>query len=189
MYQWFNLFFFCPLFVRVFYLENNIPKYLQIFLHYFGENIIILVNGGVNMAHAGGRKPFWESVNGMQEVIDDYFKRCEGTELLDSNGDVRLNKYDEPIMIGATPPTVTGLALALGFVSRQSLLEYQAEEEFADTITRAKARVEEYAEKRLFDKEGSNGAQFSLKNNFKLWKDKTETELSGGLGFKIVDDI
>lgn len=141
------------------------------------------------MAHAGGRPPIWKSVDGMQELIDKYFEECQGTELLDANGDVRLNKYDEPIYIKSKPPTVTGLALALGFNSRQSLLEYQCDDEFADTITQAKARVEEYAETRLFDKDGSNGAQFSLKNNFKSWKDKTETELSGGLGFKIVDDI
>lgn len=141
------------------------------------------------MAHAGGRPPIWESVEGMQEVIDKYFEDCQGIELLDNDGTVRLNKYDEPIYLNAKPPTVTGLALALGFNSRTSLLEYQNDSEFMDTITRAKARVEEYAETRLFDKDGSNGAQFSLKNNFKSWKDKTETELSGGLGFKIIDDI
>ena len=31
---------------------------------------------------------------------------------------------------------------------------------------RAKARCEQYAEERLFDRDGTNGAQFSLKNNF-----------------------
>ena len=40
--------------------------------------------------------------------------------------------------------------------------------EFVDTITRAKARVEQYAEERLFDRDGSNGAQFSLRNNFRM---------------------
>lgn len=49
------------------------------------------------------------------------------------------------------------------------LLRYQGKKEFCNTITRAKSRVEEYAESRLFDRDGSNGAQFSLRNNFKGW--------------------
>ena len=46
-----------------------------------------------------------------------------------------------------------------------------------DTITRAKARVEAYAEERLFDRDGSNGAQFSLRNNFRGWNENQITEL------------
>ena len=78
-----------------------------------------------------------------------------------------LNRYGQPVMIGERPPTVTGLALALGFTTRTSLLNYQGKKEFMDTITRAKSMVEAYAEERLFDRDGSNGARFSLVNNFK----------------------
>lgn len=46
-----------------------------------------------------------------------------------------------------------------------------------NTITRAKTRVEAYTEQRLFDRDGSNGAQFSLRNNFKGWNDKQITVL------------
>ena len=62
----------------------------------------------------------------------------------------------------------------MGFASRQALLNYQGKKQFNDTITRAKSRVEEYAEQRLFDKDGSNGAQFSLRNNFKGWNGEQE---------------
>jgi predicted ATPase len=71
---------------------------------------------------------------------------------------------------------MTGLALALGFNSRSTLLDYQEKDRFSDTITRAKAKVEQYAEERLFDKDGANGAKFSLANNFKRWKEKQEIE-------------
>ena len=37
---------------------------------------------------------------------------------------------------------------------------------YADTVTRAKARCEEYAEARLYDRDGANGAKFSLGCNF-----------------------
>ena len=69
------------------------------------------------------------------------------------------------------------LALVLGLSSRQALLNYQGREEFNDTVTRAKARVEEYAESRLFDKDGSNGAKFSLANNFRDWIEKSDTTI------------
>ena len=72
--------------------------------------------------------------------------------------------------------TITGLALALGFNSRQTLLNYQGKEEFMDTIKRAKAIVERYAEERLYDKDGANGAKFSLANNFEGWREKQQIE-------------
>jgi hypothetical protein len=56
-----------------------------------------------------------------------------------------------------------------------------------DTITRAKARVEEYTEQRLFDRDGVNGAKFSLINNFKGWRDKPREDEEEG-GVTIVDD-
>lgn len=98
-----------------------------------------------------------------------YFEYCKGYPLTDSKGKQMFNKFGSPVFVDVHPPTVTGLALALGFTSRQALLNYQAKPEFVDTITRAKARVEQYAEERLFDRDGSNGAQFSLRNNFKGW--------------------
>jgi hypothetical protein len=118
----------------------------------------------------------YESAAEMQEKIDRYFAQCEGTEKLDDEGNVFTDKYGEHIMFGRKPLTITGLALALGFNSRQTLLNYQGKEEFMDTITRAKARIEQYAEERLFDKDGANGAKFSLANNFDGWKEKQQIE-------------
>ena len=69
------------------------------------------------------------------------------------------------------PPTVTGLALALGFTTRLSLLNYQGKAEFMNTITRAKSYVEEYTERRVFDRDGVQGAKFILINNFKAWSE------------------
>lgn len=120
-----------------------------------------------------GRKLKYETAAAMRDAVDGYFADCEGHTVCDANGNVALDKYGEPIIIGAHPPTVTGLALALGFNSRQSLLNYQARSAaFNDIITEAKARCEEYAERRLYDRDGVNGAKFSLQNNFKGWADK-----------------
>jgi hypothetical protein len=119
-----------------------------------------------------GRPPFFHTPEEMQKKIDEYFELCKGEPLCDKEGNVLTDKYGSPVIVGARPLTVTGLALALGFTSRQALLNYQEKDEFVDTITRAKSIVEQYAEERLFDKEGANGAKFSLTNNFKGWSDK-----------------
>lgn len=116
------------------------------------------------------RPMMYKTVDELQKAIDKYFKSCEGRPLLDDDGNVLTDKQGNPVILGATPPTVTGLALALGFSGRQTLLNYQGRKAFVDTITRAKSRCEAYAEGRLYDKNGSRGAEFSLKYNFR-WED------------------
>ena len=96
--------------------------------------------------------------------------------MTNEEGETVKDKYGYPIIVDSRPPTITGLALALGFTSRQALLNYQAKKQFVDTITRAKTKVEQYAEERLFDKDGANGAKFSLANNFEGWKEKQQID-------------
>ena len=126
------------------------------------------------MSRPVGRPPKYKSVEEIEQKIEAYFKSCEGEPLKDRDGTVLTDKYGAPIIVGRKPPTITGLALALGFSTRQSLLNYQGKKEFVDTITRAKSFVEKYAEERLFDREGVQGAKFSLVNNFKGWSEKPE---------------
>ena len=128
------------------------------------------------MAENAGRPPKFKNVEEMQERIEKYFLECEGKLLKDGDGKVMTDKSGNPIWIGRRPPTVTGLALALGFHSRQSLLNYQSRKAFMDTVTRAKSRIEMYTEERLFDSAGANGAKFSLVNNFCGWSDKKQVE-------------
>ncbi len=123
-----------------------------------------------------GAPPMYTTVEEMQVKIEQYFKDCEGRILKDADGQTVYDKYGYPLVVDRKPLTITGLALALGFNSRQALLNYQAKAEFNDTILRAKARVEQYAEERLFDKDGANGAKFSLANNFEGWKEKREID-------------
>lgn len=123
-----------------------------------------------------GRPPKYKTAKEIQKKIDEYFKMCEGHVITDDDGKPFLDKNGIPIVVGVKPPTITGLAIALGFTSRQALLNYQAKEEFVDTITRAKALVERYAEERLFDKDGANGAKFSLANNFDGWRERQQIE-------------
>ncbi len=97
--------------------------------------------------HAGGRPRKYESPDEMQVAIDGYFDVTEKT-------------------------TICGLALALGFISRQSFLDYSGySKEFSDTIKKAKTRVERYYEQHLVEKNAA-GSIFALKNFG--WQDKHE---------------
>ena len=127
----------------------------------------------------------YKTVDELQAAIDAYFKSCEGRMLLDDDGQPVLAK-GVPIILDAKPPTVTGLALALGFAGRQALMNYQGRRQFKDTIARAKARCEAYAEARLYDRDGARGAQFSLQCNFG-WNDKAPANTDGEV--RIVDDL
>lgn len=141
--------------------------------------------GGENV----GMTPMYTSVEEIESKIEQYFEDCKGYPLTDEKGKQVFNKFGSPIFIDVHPPTITGLALALGFTSRQALLNYQAKPKFVDTITRAKARVEQYAEERLFDRDGSNGAQFSLRNNFKGWDADKKNDNSRDGKITIVNNI
>lgn len=124
------------------------------------------------------RPKVYKTAKQMEKAIDKYFLDCQGKPLLDDDGNVLTDKRGNPVLIGAKPPTVTGLALALGFNSRQTLLNYQAQKEFMDTIIRAKTRCEEYAESRLYTRDGARGAEFSLKYNFG-WEGLKESQPPG----------
>lgn len=101
-----------------------------------------------------GRPLKYKSVEEMQKDIDKYFAEC------DENG---------------KPYTVSGLAYALG-TCRQTLLNYEENETFLDTIKRAKAKIELFNEEQLYNKDVSTtGVIFNLKNNYG-WKDKQEIE-------------
>ncbi len=137
-----------------------------------------------------GRKLRYQTPEALQAAIDAYFADCEGTPLTDDNGKIMVNKYGDPVIIGAKPLTVTGLALALGFATRQSLLDYEGKGQFRTIIQSAKLRIENYAEMRLYDKDGWNGARFNLQNNFKKWDaDKAGQDDRKAPAINIICDI
>lgn len=101
----------------------------------------------------------------MQKKIDAYFKEC------DAKG---------------KPYTITGLGLALD-MSRQDLLNYSKDNEFFDTIKKAKQKCEAYAEEQLYLGKNTAGVIFNMKNNYN-WKDKTEQEIKTIFPQIVVED-
>lgn len=104
-----------------------------------------------------GRPLTYDTPDDLQKAIDEYF-----AQITEAKGII----------------TVTGLALYLGFDSRQSVYDYKEREEFSYIIKRALLMVENSYEIRVC---GNNptGPIFVLKNMG--WKDKSEVEQSGGL--------
>ena len=92
-----------------------------------------------------GPKPMYENVEDMQKRIDAYFQECEGTILTDEAGKPVL-RNGTPIYVGKRPPTMTGLAIALGFRTRKSLCDYKRKGDFEQVILTARLRIENYAE-------------------------------------------
>lgn len=64
-------------------------------------------------------------------------------------------------------PTLAGLALALGFPSREDMFKYRKKgDDFANVLNAAKTRIEDYKLQLLLNKEKQvQGVMFDLKNN------------------------
>lgn len=98
-----------------------------------------------------GRPPKWNTPEELQADIDRYFEHCSENKI---------------------PLTITGLALALD-TTRETLMDYQNNDEFSYTVKRAKLMIENAYENRLI-LNGRAGDIFALKNFG--WKDKQEIE-------------
>lgn len=142
----------------------------------------------------GGRPPKFKSVEEFEKLAEAYFSSCfeevwKDEPKRDSNGNLQYKDGKiilEPVkhLKQVEPFTVTGLALALN-TTRETLMDYQKNEKFSDAVKRAKTRVENYSEKKLYESNAA-GPIFALKNFG--WRDKIETEHSGGVnvtGFNV----
>ena len=96
------------------YIANNPRKTLVLFL---------CLEEVISMAHAGGKPRKWKSAKALAAAVEEYFSQCKEEGCI---------------------PSVAGLALSLGFMSRQALERYTDREnednpdEYVVIITRAK---------------------------------------------------
>jgi len=85
------------------------------------------------------------------------------------------------------PVTVTGLCLALGFTSRQALINYEGKPEFVDTVKTLKLMVEHFCEQALFLLKNPTGPIFALKNFG--WSDRETVEHTGAGGGPLILNV
>lgn len=131
-----------------------------------------------------GRPQKYETVEELEKLINKYFKSC-WHQKYDSKGipqfikDVNGKRTKKKLMVQFKPYTITGLAIALD-TTRDVLIDYEAKDQFSNTIKRAKQMCHNYAEEYLYVGKNPAGAIFNLKNNYG-WKEKAETEHSGSV--------
>lgn len=117
-----------------------------------------------------GRPLKISNVKTLQKRIDEYFENCPDKRIL-TNFDKNSGEF---VKFELPTPTITGLALFLGFNNRRSLYDYEEEPEFSHAIKKARLRIENEYEKQLYN-DKCTGAIFALKNLG--WKDKVENEI------------
>ena len=129
---------------------------------------------------SAGRPAYFKNPEEMQQIINDYFNEHKVEFEKDSEGKVLTTQKGSPIM-KLNPPTLTGLALALGFNSRGTIYEYEKKnDEFSDTIKKARLRCENWVEEQSFSGTVPPAVGiFALKNYG--WKDTQGIEVPEGV--------
>ena len=107
-----------------------------------------------------GRPRMFETPEDMQKAIDAYF--AENPER----------------------PTISGMAVHLGFCDRSSLYEYAERPEFTHTVKLAVSRIEAKHEENIYTT-GAAGSIFWLKN--RGWTDQQQIQHSGGINIQPVE--
>ena len=112
----------------------------------------------------------FDNVEELQLLIEEYFAYC------DSQTKTVLTKKGELVVIPHPKPyTVQGLAVYLD-CTMETLLQYQKQDAFSETIKKAKTKIETNKVEGMISGDwNATGVIFDLKNNHD-WKDKTESE-------------
>ena len=133
----------------------------------------------------GGNKPKFDNPDQLQKLCDEYFESCMGPILY--KGKIVRDHNGEIIIGNIKPLTVSGLALYLGITT--STLWRWAQGTFdnsevsvhnrtySEILNLARQRIENYAETRLYDRDGVYGARFVLDTSFGWVTQKEKAEI------------
>lgn len=136
---------------------------------------------------ATGRTPMYDNPEDLENKVVEYFEWIQGeyeihtktiTKTTGKGENTVTTTETEPVKIWLRypeQPSITGLAIFLGFESRQSMYDYLKKDGFSYSIKKGLLKVENNYEKGLWQ-EKPIGAIFGLKNMG--WADKTETDIT-----------
>jgi len=127
---------------------------------------------------SAGRPALFDTCEDLDRKIEEYYDFIKGEGELKTvkktAKDGSVTEKEEMVWTRYPEvPTITGLAIFLGFESRQSLYDYEKNPIFSYSIKRAKLHVEKSYETYLLS-QSSTGAIFALKNFG--WSDKSEID-------------
>ncbi|WP_259071180.1 terminase small subunit [Mucilaginibacter sp. X4EP1] len=112
-------------------------------------------------------QPIFKTATKLASKADAYFSYIEGEYHLETVTGKEKKITDRD----AEPATLAGLALFLGFNSRQDFEDYEQNGEFGYILKRSRLRVEALYERKLHQ-QSSSGAIFALKSFG--WKEKAD---------------
>lgn len=171
----------------------DVPKFPVVRSRFLDERHVALDMRGIRNLHkpmlgrlnpTKGSRPKFISVEQLEGKIGEYWESCNGI-IFDNKGQP-IRKEDGTFLRGQVCPyTVSGLALYLG-VTTEAIKKYKIGKvdrildemhadtddvkTFANVIATAKQRIESYAEKRLYDRDGQKGGQYVLDAAFN-WRE------------------
>lgn len=171
----------------------DVPKFPVVRSRFLDERHVALDLRGIRNPHkpmlgrlnpTKGVRPKFITVEQLEGKIEEYWESCNGV-IFDNKGQP-IRKEDETFLRGQVCPyTVSGLALYLGVATstikkfKEGRIDMLLDEMHADTddvktfanvIAKAKQRIESYAEKRLYDRDGQKGGQYVLDAAFN-WRE------------------
>jgi len=124
----------------------------------------------------------------LEKAIDDYFQSRVSTRMVFVGVENGERQYEREEFM--KPPTISGLALALG-IDRRTLVRYANGEgtrgdELSQALSRARLRAAEWWEEALAVREVSNGARFWLEVSGELDVEE-ESETGEGFEMKVIE--
>lgn len=134
---------------------------------------IRLENGKLLISTTCALLPYGVTFNSeetLQQKCREYFLSCEGP-VKDKHGTILKNADGSDMIAQIRPYTLAGLASALGIETRK-LKDFASgkydnhSSNYSHIVKMAVQQIEEYAETRLYDKNGSQGARYILDSAF-----------------------
>lgn len=137
----------------------------------------------------GGRPKSYASADDLQAAVDSYWETLRRPRR-DAKGQLVINPdTGEPYIDDEViPPTEADLILHLA-ITPQTWYEYAKEENdhtypgYSDVIACARLRLEGYANRMLYTREGARGAEVQLtrKHRARGWEDRQTLEVTGSI--------
>lgn len=123
-----------------------------------------------------GNKPTFTSPEQLQIEINQYFESCYGPLIDWKKNQLVYDKNGDVVKVQVEPFTVAGLAYHLGMPTetldqitwgyRDDWEQTDEDKIYSAILKQAKQKIALYSEKRLYDRDGFNGAKFVLDHHF-----------------------
>lgn len=139
-----------------------------------------------NYRSYSGQKPVFASPEQLEKEVEQYFESCYGPLIDWKKHEIVLDKDGNEVRVQTEPYTVSGLACFLGIPTSSfnryidgwnDSLEDEDEILCSAILGKAKQIIEGYVEKRLYDRDGVNGAKFVLDHHFKMVTQREKAEI------------